>query len=74
VLEVLPYSERGLASALKARGIGSLEIKKRGIDVAPEALRRRLKLSGDASATVILTRVLGKRMALIAERPATPSG
>jgi hypothetical protein len=74
VLEILPYSERGLASALKARGIGSLEIKKRGIDVAPEALRRRLKLSGDASATVILTRVLGKRMALIAERPATPSG
>lgn len=72
VLEALPYSERGLAAALKSRGVGILEIKKRGIDVAPEALRRRLKLSGDASATVILTRVLGKRMALIAERIATP--
>jgi hypothetical protein len=73
IVEALPYSERGLAQALKARGIGILEIKKRGIDVAPEALRRRLKLSGEVSATVILTRVLGKRMALIAERDATPS-
>jgi hypothetical protein len=72
VLEALPYSERRIAAALKARDVGILEIKKRGIDVAPEALRRRLKLSGNASATVILTRVLGKRMALIAERAVKP--
>lgn len=73
VLDAVPYNERAVASALKARGVGILEIKKRGIDVAPEALRRRLKLSGDGSATLILTRVLGKRMALIAQRDATPS-
>ena len=68
IVEQLPYSERTLAAALRARGVGTLEIKKRGMDIAPEALRGRLKLKGDASATVILTRALGKRVALIVER------
>ncbi|MFO7244289.1 MAG: class I SAM-dependent methyltransferase [Actinomycetes bacterium] len=66
--EALPYSEKALAGALRARGIGSVEIKKRGMDIAPEQLRRRLRLRGDDAATVILTRVAGKRMALIARR------
>lgn len=68
VLEKLPYGERELAYALRSRNVGIVEIKKRGIDVAPEGLRRRLKLSGSESATVILTRIDGKRMALIVER------
>ncbi len=68
VLEVLPYSEKRLASALAARSIGTLEIKKRGMDIDPAALRPRLKLRGSASATVILTRVGGTRLAIIAER------
>ncbi len=75
IVEALPYSEKQLASALTARGIGTLEIKKRGMDIDPAALRPRLKLKGAASATVILTRVDGARMAIIAERidrPATP--
>ena len=74
VVEALPYSERRLASALAARGIGTLEIKKRGMDIDPAALRPRLKLKGDASATVILTRVDGARLAIIAERVETPNG
>jgi len=72
VLETLPYSERRLASALAARGIGSLEIKKRGMDIDPAALRPRLKLKGAASATVILTRVDGARLAILAERVSRP--
>jgi len=68
VLESLPYSEKRLASALASRGIGRLEIKKRGMDIDPAALRPRLKLKGKASATVILTRVENSRLALIAER------
>ena len=74
VIEALPYSERRLASALASRGIGILEIKKRGMDIDPAALRPRLKLKGDASATVILTRVDGTRLAIIAERVETPNG
>jgi len=74
VVEALPYSEKRLASALASRGIGTLEIKKRGMDIDPAALRPRLKLKGDASATVILTRVDGARLAIIAERIETPNG
>ncbi len=73
VVETLPYSEKRLASALAARGIGTLEIKKRGMDIDPAALRPRLKLKGDASATVILTRTGGARLAIIAERLDRPA-
>jgi len=68
VLETLPFQERDLKRALKERGIGVLEIKKRGVDVDPAALRRRLSLSGENSATVVLTRVAGKHTALLVER------
>ncbi len=73
VVESLPYSERRLSSALAAMGIGTLEIKKRGLDIDPAALRPRLKLKGDASATVILTRIGGARLAIIAQRLDRPA-
>ena len=68
VLEQLPSSEKQLKRALSARGIGKLEIKKRGADVDPAALRTRLRLKGPNSATLFLTRVAGKHAALLAER------
>lgn len=68
VEEVLPLQEKKLARALRARGIGSLEIKKRGVDIAPDALRGRLKLRGDGSATVILTPLIAGRRAVLVRR------
>jgi len=68
VAETFPFDERKLKQALAARGIGTLEIKKRGIDVDPAQLRKKLSLKGDRSATLILTRVAGKRMAILADR------
>ncbi|NUU07053.1 SAM-dependent methyltransferase [Leifsonia sp. C5G2] len=68
ILETLPYAEKDLRKALRQRGIGTLEIKKRGVDVDPAALRRRLSLNGDRPATLILTRVAGRHTALLAER------
>ena len=68
VLEELPGQEKHLRRALAARGIGSLEIKKRGTDVDPAALRTRLKLRGPHRATLILTRSQGRHIALLAER------
>lgn len=70
ILERLPASEQALKKALRERGIGTLEIKKRGIDVDPAALRKRLGLRGERSATVVLTRVAGRHEALLVERPA----
>lgn len=67
VLEELPYREKQLKAALRERGVGRLTIKKRGVDVSPEALRKRLALSGDNEATIVLTRVAGDGTALLVE-------
>lgn len=68
VLEQLPAGEKQLKRALLDRGIGALEIKKRGSDVDPATLRRRLRLTGPNSATLFLTRIAGRHAALLAER------
>jgi SAM-dependent methyltransferase len=68
VIETFPYDEKVLKKELASRGIGSLEIKKRGVDVDPATLRKRLAPKGDASATLIVTRVGGRHTALLAER------
>jgi len=65
VHERLPYREKPLRAALRERGIGRLTIKKRGVDVTPDALRKRLALSGDEEATLVLTRVGGHGAALL---------
>jgi SAM-dependent methyltransferase len=67
VLQELPYREKQLRAALRQRNIGTLTIKKRGVDVAPEQLRQRLALQGDEPATIVLTRVAGDGTALLVE-------
>ena len=68
VREVLPFETKALARALRERGIGILEIKKRGVDIDPARLRIALKLRGPESATLILTRVGERRTALLVDR------
>ena len=68
VRETLPFDVRTLKRELSARGIGVLEIKKRGVDVDPAVLRTKLGLSGEESATLIVTRIGEKRVALLADR------
>ncbi len=68
VREELPADTKKLARALRDRSIGTLEIKKRGVDIDPAALRTRLSLRGDESATLLVTRVRGRRVALLADR------
>jgi SAM-dependent methyltransferase len=65
VLEELPYREKALRAALRERGIGRLTIKKRGVDVVPEQLRKRLDLHGEQEATIVLTRAEGRGVALL---------
>ena len=67
VVEHLPYREKQLRAALHERGIGRLTIKKRGVQVVPEELRKRLALRGDDEATLVLTRVAGQGTALLVE-------
>jgi hypothetical protein len=55
VLEVLPFDLRKLKAALRTRGWGRLEIKKRGVAADPAKLTRELRVPGDHAGTVILT-------------------
>jgi hypothetical protein len=57
VLQQLAFDERRLRQELGALDCGSLEILVRGLDVDPDALRRRLGLRGSRSLTVVLIRV-----------------
>ncbi|MBK7821779.1 MAG: class I SAM-dependent methyltransferase [Tessaracoccus sp.] len=68
VREVLDYDRRTLRRWVAEHGIGTLEIKKRGIDVDPAALRRELKPKGTASATLVLARTLEGTKAVVVER------
>ena len=65
IVEELPYREKQLKAALRARDIGRLTVKKRGVEIDPAALRRRLALSGASEATLVLTRRSGTGVALL---------
>ncbi len=73
VSDVLPLEVRRLARHIADRAIGQLEIKKRGVEIDPEKLRRELKLRGNNEATLLITNVDGRYAAILAQRVhATP--
>jgi len=67
VVDVMPFSEKALRAELRRRGVGQVTLKKRGSAVDTEALGRRLRLTGSGSATVLLTRVLRRPLAILVE-------
>ena len=68
VIEELPLDRKALKRALAAREIGTLEIKKRGLDIDPATFRTSLAPKGPESGTLILTRIGDRRRALLVER------
>jgi SAM-dependent methyltransferase len=71
--EQLPFHLKTLRRRLRELHIGILEIKKRGVALDPDAFRRRLKLSGDGSKTLIVTRIGDKPVAYLCRRINTGS-
>jgi len=67
VIDEMAFDRKKLKAYLRDRNIGTLEIKKRGVDVVPEQLRKELNLKGEIAATLILTRVGDDHRALLAE-------
>ncbi len=67
ITEELPVGVKRLRPALHARGIGRLEILKRGMAVDPDRLRRELRLEGDRGATLVLLRVGDTHRALLCQ-------
>ncbi|GAA3606363.1 50S ribosomal protein L11 methyltransferase [Marihabitans asiaticum] len=71
VLEAMPYDVKALRAWLRERSITGLTIKKRGIRVDDDQLRRQLKIGRGAGrgdqAVIVLTRVAGEQSVLVVE-------
>jgi hypothetical protein len=72
VRETMPAKPAAISAVLTRNGIGTVEIKKRGMDVDPAAFRKKLKPKGAESATLILTRIGSQRLAILADRVPAP--
>jgi hypothetical protein len=68
VLEAMPFDGRTLRAWVRDNGIGTIEIKVRGLDVDPAVLRRRLKPNGRRSATLVLAPTPDGARALVVRR------
>jgi SAM-dependent methyltransferase len=67
VLESLPWNERDVARRLRELGIGAVDIRRRGLAGDVELIRRRLRLRGDRSAIIVLTRRADRPWGLICQ-------
>ena len=65
ITDVLPFSLKRLRTLLRDRGVGRLEIRKRGSALEPEQFRRDLRLSGPNAGSLVLTRVAGAPTVLL---------
>jgi len=68
ILDVLPLRPKALKNWLAERGIGRLEIKKRGIDIEPERLRRHVQGKGENAAVFLIARIAGRATVIAARR------
>ncbi|TLM85504.1 class I SAM-dependent methyltransferase [Pseudarthrobacter sp. NamE2] len=75
VREVMPYNVKALKAWVKQEGITVLDIKKRGMAVTPEELRKQLlapgrtagKKGAGKTATLVLTRIGEDRVAIVVD-------
>ncbi|MEM6281412.1 MAG: class I SAM-dependent methyltransferase, partial [Chloroflexota bacterium] len=67
ILDWMPFNLKKLKAYLRQRNIGTLTVKKRGSPITPEELESKLKLKGDNSLTVVLTRLHGNPIVIICE-------
>ncbi len=74
VVDTMPLDIKQLAARLAADDVGTVEIKKRGVDVDPAQFRKRLRLRGRRSVTLVLTRLEGRHTAILCERLADAAG
>ncbi len=67
VLASLPWREREVAAKLRELGVGTADIRRRGLAGDVQQIHRRLGLQGDKSATIVLTRRNDRPWGLICE-------
>lgn len=65
VTDAMPFNVKALRALLRDRGTGNLTIKKRGVSLDADALRRQLRLTGEHETTIVITRVGGVQVTLV---------
>jgi hypothetical protein len=65
VIESAPWHEKRFAARLRELGIGSADIRRRGLAGDVDQIHRRLGLRGPGAATIVLTRVSDRPWGLI---------
>ena len=73
VSDVLPLHVKRLKALLAQRGIGRVEVKKRGVDCDPAALQKQLAGKGDREATLLIAPMGRTVTAILARRSPSPS-
>ncbi|MEX0793129.1 MAG: class I SAM-dependent methyltransferase [Pirellulaceae bacterium] len=68
VLVSLPLDRKAIQQVLRSSEVGTLEIKKRGLDIDLPALRKKLKLAGPNERTLILSPTAAGNRAYICRR------
>lgn len=68
VTDMLPFDVKRLRRLLAERGVGILEIKKRGVPDDPEMIRRQLRLNGEHAAVLLLAPIGGRVTAIVGQR------
>ena len=68
VRDVCSLDLKHLRRMIERHRVGTLEIKVRGVDLTPEALRARLKPRGEESATLLIVGGASSARAVLAER------
>ena len=67
VVASLPWREREVAAKLRELGVGTADIRRRGLAGDVQQIHRRLGLRGDKNATIVLTRRNDRPWGLICE-------
>ncbi|MEP6797455.1 MAG: class I SAM-dependent methyltransferase, partial [Lapillicoccus sp.] len=57
VVEAMPWNVKAIRAWLRDHDVGRLTIKKRGVPLDPETVRKQLRTKGSDAATIILTRI-----------------
>jgi SAM-dependent methyltransferase len=69
VVDWMPFQLKKLRQYLRERRIGHVTVKKRGSAITPESLLPQLKLAGDNSCVLALTRLRGAQVVIICDSP-----
>ena len=72
LIEVLPLRPKEIARWLAARGLGRVEVKKRGVDIDPLKLQRQLQGRGNDAATLLICPVDGRVTVHVTRRVSQP--